>query len=117
MTDEEKLEFRTQTSAVDYRALDCGDLFFDSDEWSVRDIKKPKPRIHEFMNLKCCKKGGEPFKTLVVMWISAYDHTSIGNYCFLVIKDFLIQILQILQYFIQINSQQWYQTFQRNNFC
>ena len=32
MTDEEKLEFRTQTSAVDYRALDCGDLFFDSDE-------------------------------------------------------------------------------------
>ena len=32
MTDEEKLEFRTQMSAVDYRALDCGDLFFDSDE-------------------------------------------------------------------------------------
>ena len=32
MSDEEKLEFRTQTSAVDYRALDGGDLFFDSDQ-------------------------------------------------------------------------------------
>jgi hypothetical protein len=32
LTDKEKLEFRTQKSAVDYRALDGGDLFFDSDE-------------------------------------------------------------------------------------
>ncbi len=49
MTDEEKSEFRTQTSAVDYRALDGGDLFFDSDE-------------EEY-----------------VLWINAYDQKSVRN--------------------------------------
>ena len=29
----------------------------------VRDIKKTKPRIHQFMNLKYCKNASEPFKT------------------------------------------------------
>jgi len=32
LNDEKKLEFKTKMSAVDYKALDEGDLFFDSDE-------------------------------------------------------------------------------------
>ena len=45
--------------------ISCLHLYFESaDKQPVRDIKNTKPPIHQFTNLKCCKKAREHIKTL-----------------------------------------------------
>ena len=63
-----------------------------------RNIKKTKPRIHQFTNLKCCKKNSEPFKTFLndLLFITLKKHFKHCSFILKALKD-------ILQHFKFVN--------------
>ena len=63
--------------------------------------QKTKPRIHQFTNLKCCRKAREPFKTLInginsVLFLTLKKHF---QPCFFILKA----LKDILQHFKFVN--------------
>ena len=75
----------------------------------VHDIKKTKPRIHQFTNSKCYKKTREPFKTLFngLLFIMYYLKIHFQP-CLFILKA-LKDILQHFKFVKLVNS--WFRFF------
>ena len=69
--------------------------------WTVCDTKKAKPLIHQFTNLKYCKKAREPFKIPFLMVYQFLFITLKKHFkpCFFILKA----LKDILQHFKFVN--------------
>ena len=63
-----------------------------------------KPRIHQFTNLKCCKKAREPFKTLFngILFLIYYFKKHFQRYFFILkaLKD-ILQHFEFMNWWIR----------------